>query len=77
MAAAGILKAFVGLSASVFSTLYLGLFASHVVRFLAFLCLAPAAVALAALPFLNCVPFVQCSELESEHTYFSTCAPRV
>ena len=44
-------------------------------RFLVFLCIAPAAVIFLAMPFLNHVPFVQLSELESEHTYFSTSVP--
>ena len=43
-------------------------------RYLLFLAAAPVLVWLAALPFLNHVPFVQKSELESEHTYFSTSA---
>ena len=41
-------------------------------RYLLFLAAAPVVVWCAALPFLNHVPFVQKSELESEHTYFST-----
>ena len=43
-------------------------------RYLLFLAAAPVAVWLVALPFLNHVPFVQKSELESEHAYFSTSA---
>jgi len=43
-------------------------------RYLLFLAAAPVAVWLLALPFLNHVPFVQKSELESEQTYFSTSA---
>ena len=63
-----------GLSTSIFTTLYMGIFAPHVIPFLAFLSIVPAAVVVLAVPFHNYVPFVQRSELESEHTYFSTCA---
>ncbi|KAK9815489.1 hypothetical protein WJX72_004521 [[Myrmecia] bisecta] len=68
----GLLKSCVGLSASVFTTLYVAFFQPDAVRFLVFLAVAPAAVGLAALPFINYVPFIQSSELESEQQHFNS-----
>lgn len=53
----GILKAFVGLSGSVkFTTVYMGAFKPHMLRFLLFLAAAPPLVGAVALAFVNLVP---------------------
>ena len=53
---AGILKAFVGLSGSVFTTVYMGAFKPHMLRFLLFLAAAPPVIGALALAFVNLVP---------------------
>ena len=53
---AGILKSFVGLSGSVFTTVYIGAFKPHVLTFLRFLSIGPPLLGLAALLFVNHVP---------------------
>ena len=63
--AAGVLKGAVGLSASLFTVIYAAAFAGDTLsapRFLTFLSIAPPAIALAAAPFVNVVPFDQADE---------------
>ncbi|PSC71180.1 MFS general substrate transporter isoform B [Micractinium conductrix] len=60
----GLLKAGIGLSGSLFASVYSGVFAPARAPFLLFLGLGPLAVGLLALPFLNTCTFVQVSELE-------------
>lgn len=55
----GLMKAYVGLSASIYTTMYYAFFAPNSVAFLPFLAIAPAAIMLLATPFVNIVPFVQ------------------
>lgn len=52
----GLLKAFVGLSASVFTSLYVGVFAPDALSYLLFLALGPAALIAACSFFINHVP---------------------
>ena len=59
---AGVLKAFLGLSASIGTAIYTGYFAPQALDFLAFLALGPAALAACTIPFLNHVPHTQRSE---------------
>ncbi|KAL4421540.1 hypothetical protein ABPG75_010831 [Micractinium tetrahymenae] len=62
------LKACVSLSGPLFACFFSGLFLSdHAAAFLLFLALAPAAVALLALPFVNHCSFLQESELREGH----------
>ena len=53
---AGILKSFVGLSGSIFTTVYIGAFKPHVLTFLLFLAIGPPLVGLVAVLFVNYVP---------------------
>lgn len=53
---AGILKAFVGLSGSVFTTVYMGAFKPHMMHFLLFLAVAPPLLGLCLVGFVNAVP---------------------
>ena len=55
----GILKAFLGLSASAYITIYVSFLEPDALRFLLLLAIAPTAVALLASPFINYVPFIQ------------------
>ncbi len=55
----GILKAFLGLSASAYITIYVSFLEPDALRFLLVLAVAPTAVALLASPFINYVPFIQ------------------
>ena len=60
----GVLKSFAGLSASVFTAVYLAAFRPDAAAFLACLAAAPALLAAVALPLFNAVPFLQdaCAE---------------
>jgi uncharacterized membrane protein YgcG len=60
----GLVKAAVGLSASLYASAYTGFLQPRADRFLLALALAPSAVALLALPLVNCVPFTQRCEAE-------------
>ena len=51
-----------GLSASIWTALYVGLFQPHAIDFLLFLAFVPAALTLVGLCFVNAVPFEQASE---------------
>ncbi len=55
----GILKAFLGLSASAYITIYVSFIEPDAIKFLKILALAPTAVALFASVFINFVPFIQ------------------
>lgn len=55
----GILKAFLGLSASAYITIYVSFIEPDAIRFLRILALAPTAVALVSAFFINYVPFIQ------------------
>lgn len=61
---AGVLKSYAGLSASVFTAVYLAAFRPDAAAFLACLAAAPALLAAVALPLFNAVPFLQdaCAE---------------
>lgn len=67
----GIIKAGVGLSASIYSAAYLGAFQPRVDHFLLFLAIAPASIGLLAVPLMNYVPYVQRSEKEGGYQVFS------
>ncbi|KAG7673357.1 hypothetical protein Ndes2526B_g03202 [Nannochloris sp. 'desiccata'] len=67
----GIIKAGVGLSASIYSAAYLGVFQPRIDHFLLFLAIAPATIGLLAVPLMNYVPYVQRSELEGGYRVFS------
>ena len=60
----GIMKSCIGLSASVYTALYLGLYAPRSTDFLLFLAGAPTVLALACGPFVGHVPYIQHSELK-------------
>ena len=51
--AAGVLKALVGMSASIFTTIYVAGFRPEALSFLLFIAVAPAVLGLLALPFLD------------------------
>ena len=68
---AGILKGFLGLSASICATIYIGVFKPHELSFLLFLALFPAALGLLALPLLNVVPFEEQSQSPDVHHGFT------
>ena len=55
----GILKAFLGLSASAYITIYVSFLEPNAITFLLVLAVVPASVALAASLFINYVPFIQ------------------
>lgn len=62
---AGILKTFLGLSASILATMYGTLFSPNGIHFVLFLATAPACLALLALPLMNHVPHLE--ENETKH----------
>ena len=68
---AGILKGFLGLSASICATIYIGVFKPDQRSFLLFLALFPAVLAVLALPFVNLVPFEEQSESPAVHKGFT------
>ena len=55
----GILKAFLGLSASAYITIYVSFLEPDAIKFLLVLAIAPASVAIIASFFINYVPFIQ------------------
>ncbi|KAK9856767.1 hypothetical protein WJX84_006938 [Apatococcus fuscideae] len=67
---AGILKGFLGLSASICTTIYVGLFKPDQQAFLLFLALFPAALGSLALPLVNHVPFEEQSQSPAFHQGF-------
>jgi MFS family permease len=68
----GIIKSGVGLSASVYTAAYSGLFQPRADHFILFLAVVPSLVSLVGLLFINHVPFIQRSEIDREQSIFST-----
>ena len=69
---AGTLKSFLGLSASLMSTIYVAAFQPDGLSFLLFVACLPVAVGIVTIPFLNQVPYVEVSEIEDQHQYLTT-----
>ena len=69
---AGTLKSFLGLSASLMSTVYVAAFQPDGLSFLLFVACLPVAVGVVTIPFLNQVPYVEASEIEDQHQYMTT-----
>jgi hypothetical protein len=69
---AGVLKSFLGVSASLASSIYLGAFQPDGLGFLLFVAVLPIFIGLATLPFLNGVPFVEQCEVEDGRRWFTT-----
>jgi hypothetical protein len=65
----GILKAFLGLSASAYITIYVSFIEPDAIKFLKILALAPTAVALFASVFINFVPFIQIEPHTKSHAF--------
>mmetsp|Transcript_14199 Transcript_14199/g.42879 ORF Transcript_14199/g.42879 Transcript_14199/m.42879 type:complete len:728 (-) Transcript_14199:369-2552(-) len=65
----GILKAFLGLSASAYITIYVSFIEPDAIRFLRILALAPTAVALFSGFFINYVPFIQIEPHTKSHAF--------
>jgi hypothetical protein len=55
----GILKAFLGLSASMYTTIYISFLDPDAVKFLLLLAIGPAATVLLMAVFINYVPYIQ------------------
>jgi hypothetical protein len=71
-----VLKSFAGLSASVFTAVYLAAFRPDAARFLACVAAAPLALGAVALPLFNAVPFAQGAAAEAPHVAGSArCQP--
>ncbi|KAK9818432.1 hypothetical protein WJX72_012528 [[Myrmecia] bisecta] len=68
----GILKAFLGLSASVYITIYVAFLEPNEVSFLKLLALAPTAVALVCMIFINYVPYIQVEPHTKAHAFHMT-----
>lgn len=68
----GIMKSGVGLSSAVYTAAYTGMFAPKVNNFILFLAIVPAAIGLFCVLFINFVPYVQQSEIETEQSVFTT-----
>jgi len=64
---AGVLKSFAGLSASIFTAVYLAAFRPDAAGFLACMAAAPLALGAVALPLFNAVPFAQGAAAEAPH----------
>ena len=69
---AGTLKSFLGLSASLMSTIYVAAFQPDGLSFLLFVACLPVVVGLATIPFLNQVPYLEACEIEDQHQYMTT-----
>jgi MFS family permease len=65
----GILKAFLGLSASAYITIYVSFIEPDAIKFLKILALAPTAVALFSSLFINYVPFIQVEPHTKSHAF--------
>ncbi|KAK9838163.1 hypothetical protein WJX81_005591 [Elliptochloris bilobata] len=63
----GVLKSFAGLSASVFTAVYLAAFRPDAAAFLASVAAAPVLLGVVALPLFNAVPFQQDASAEAPH----------
>jgi hypothetical protein len=66
------LKSFLGVSASLASSIYVASFQPDGLGFLLFVALLPVAIGVATVPFMNYVPYVETSEVEAGHKYLST-----
>ena len=69
---AGILKTFLGLSASILTTMYGTLFTPDGITFLLFLSIGPPIMALLVLPLLNSVPHIEENERKHGVKWFTT-----
>ncbi|CAK0743532.1 hypothetical protein CVIRNUC_001477 [Coccomyxa viridis] len=69
---AGTLKSFLGLSASLMSTIYVAAFQPDGLSFLLFVACLPVVVGFATIPFLNQVPYLEACEIEDQHQYMTT-----
>ncbi|KAK9856798.1 hypothetical protein WJX84_010738, partial [Apatococcus fuscideae] len=65
----GILKALLGLSASVYTTIYFAFFEPKSIRFLLALAIGPSAIALTFMIFLNHVPYIQVEPHTKTHGF--------
>eukprot|EP00775_Hariotina_reticulata_P012752 gene12752-12881_t len=68
----GVLKSFLGLSSSIYTTVYITLFEPDTVQFLLLLALAPSILSILLSFGLNYVPFVEASEGLHSTSWFST-----
>lgn len=68
----GTLKSFLGVSASLASSIYLGAYQPDGLSFLLFVAVLPLFVAVLAVPLLNHVPYVEEAEVEHGHWWSST-----
>lgn len=68
-AVVGILKSFLGLSASLYTTIYMSFAAPDALRFILVLAIVPPVVTLFAAPGLNFVPFVQVEPHTKSHAF--------
>ena len=66
------LKTFLGLSASILTTIYGSLFTPDGISFLLFLAIGPACLALLVLPLVNHVPHLEENETNHGKTWFTT-----
>lgn len=69
----GILKAFLGLSASAYITIYVSFLEPNAIKFLLVLAVAPVSVALVASLFINYVPFIQIEPHTKARCNFCRC----
>ena len=60
----GMLKSFLGVSASLASTIYVAAFQPDGLAFLLFVACLPVAIGACAIPFMNVVPYMEASEVE-------------
>ncbi|KAK9814114.1 hypothetical protein WJX72_000842 [[Myrmecia] bisecta] len=68
----GAMKSFLGISASVCTSIYLAAFQPHALRFLFFMALVPVTLGGASALFMNHVPYVEASEVVHEDRFCST-----
>lgn len=73
--AVGILKTFLGLSASIATSVYSGAYAPQGLDFLLFLAVAPSIMGLLVLPLLNHVPHVEEDEIITHDKKLTTGQP--
>lgn len=64
----GILKAMLGLSASIYTAIYVAFLDPDSVTFLLLLAILPSLLALCCVPFINKVPFIQTELHTKVHT---------
>ncbi|DBA83628.1 hypothetical protein WJX77_000101 [Trebouxia sp. C0004] len=68
----GLLKACVGLSASVYTSIYVGFEEPDAITYLLYLAFIPAIVVMCSIPFINFVPYTQKSELSTQPQFCTT-----